>query len=179
MCTLQLPTQPSSYTVPFGANKGRTFGEVFEENPLYFDWLQSQDWLYFSTKMQVHRFCRQGYVAETLKRLCWDEDFRCGGPLECDFRPAFIPSFQTTRKFNYGAATWLKVEYGPDREYTQPEEPDYGYQWRSAGPQAPERDLIPPSGNCKPLTYRDPYRRPAAEATCDYTMVEEPSDVET
>ncbi len=139
--------------------------------------LASQDFLCStSTRQQIHRFMQQGYVAETLQAgMFWDEDFRCGGPLEYDFpRPAFIPSMQTTRKFNYGRSTWLKVEYGPDRSITQPEEPDYGYQWRSAGPQEPERDWQKHNFN---LTYRDPYRRPALETTCDYTMVEEPSDV--
>lgn len=178
MCNLQPLPVPSSFVIPFGVHKGETLGEVFEHNPSFVDWLGSQDWLYFSTRLQINRFMDQGYVKETIKRLFWDEDLRCGGPLECDPRPAFIPSMQTTRRFNYGQPSWLKIEHGRDRSITQPEEPDFGYQWRAAGPQEPERDFLPPIHSPQPTAYRDPYRRPAAEATCDYTMVEEPSDVE-
>ena len=189
MCNLQqeiYAVQPSSYTVPFGANKGRTFGEVFEENPGFFDWLQSQDWLYFSTRMQVYRFVSQGWVATELNRRFWDEDFRCGGNLQQDVpawkvgrlsseHACFIPGEQTTRRFNYGRPSWLKVEWGTDRRYTQPIEEEYGYQWRSAGPQEPARDWTPTN---EATSYRDPYKRPAQEQTCNFKLVEEDSDVE-
>jgi hypothetical protein len=100
---------PGDWRLAFGKYAGKTFYDIFDENPAYLDWLAGQRWVYGRTREALDKFLSQPTVADEMDRRFNDEDFRCGGKLTTTH--VFFPSLQTTPRFAHGRAEWLPVEW--------------------------------------------------------------------
>lgn len=114
-CSKCIPGRPclSHTPMPFGKFKNLTFDDI----PLgYLDWLAAQKWLYGMFETRLYAYLKHPCIQREL-----DQEFASvdawGNHL--DVREVFVPSQQTSKRFNYGKPQFIDPEADAEEEKEQ------------------------------------------------------------